>query len=231
MRKITFLFLSLFIAASAMAIENVTTGYYHLIGRDTNRSEHLYNNALHSGNVLKFTLQSNEMVNTNNGIWYITVKDDGKLGIKNGDGQPVVAGANWGGSIAGSFTELTISGTDVNDYSYYYFNEALNCTNGSANYKLNGADFLTTWSAGGSANDNQWRFEPVDVEGKSIYNIVVEGNADAYVTYGDNYAFNGGFFITDSEINASQLTVGVFGNVLKSADVNVSGNTITTFQL
>ena len=228
MRKITFLFLSLFIAASAMAIENVTTGYYHLIGRDTNRSEHLYNNALHSGNSMKFTLQSNSMVNTNNGIWYVTVKDNNKLGIKNGDGQPVVAGANWGGSIAGSFTELTIAGTaDVNDYRYYYFSEALNCTNGSANFKVNGADFLTTWSDGGSANDNQWRFEPVDMEGKSIYNIVVEGNADAYVTYGENYAFNGGFFIADSEITASQLTVGVFGNVLKSADVNVSGNTIT----
>ncbi len=228
MRKITFLFLSLFIAASAMAIENVTTGYYHLIGRDTSRSEHLYNNALHNGNSLKFTLQSNEIVNTNNGIWYITVKDDGKLGIKNGDGQPVVAGANWGGSIAGSFTELTIAGTaDVNDYRYYYFNEALNCTNGSVNFKIGGADFLTTWSDGGSANDNQWRFEPVDVEGKSIYSVVVEGNADAYVTFDGGYAFNGGFFITDSEISASQLTVGVFGNVLKSADVNIEGNTIT----
>ena len=228
MRKITFLFLSLFIAASAMAIENVTSGYYHLIGRDTNRSEHLYNNALHSGNSMKFTLQSNEMVNTNNGIWYITVNENGKLGIKNGDGQPVVAGANWGGDIAGSFTELTVAGTaDVNDYRYYYFNEALNCTNGSANFKIGGADFLTTWSDGGSANDNQWRFEPVDVEGKSIYNIVVEGNADAYVTYGDNYAFNGGFFIADSEISASQLTVGIFGNVLKSADVDIEGNTIT----
>lgn len=218
----------MFIAASAMAIENVTTGYYHLISRDTNRSEHLYNNALHSGNSMKFTLQSNSMVNTNNGIWYITVNENGKLGIKNGDGQPVVAGANWGGSIAGSFTELTIAGTvEVNDYLYYYFNEALNCTNGSANFKIGGADFLTTWSTGGSANDNQWRFEPVDMEGKSIYNIVVEGNADAYVTYGDNYAFNGGFFITESEISASQLTVGVFGNVLKSADVEVEGKTIT----
>ena len=227
MRKITFLFLSLFIAASAMAIENVTTGYYHLIGRDTNRSEHLYNNALHSGNSMKFTLQSNSMVNTNNGIWYITVNENGKLGIKNGDGQPVVAGANWGGSIAGSFTELTIAGTaDVNDYRYYYFNEALNCTNGSANFKIGGADFLTTWSDGGSANDNQWRFEPVDMEGKSIYNVVVEGNADAYVAYDGGYAFNGGFFITESKISASQLTVGVFGNVLKSADVKVEGKTI-----
>ena len=227
MRKITFLFLSLFIAASAMAIENVTSGYYHLIGRDTNRSEHLYNNALHSGNSMKFTLQSNSMVNTNNGIWYVTVKDNNKLGIKNGDGNPVVAGANWGGSIAGSFTELTIAGTvDVNDFRYYYFTEALNCTNGSVNFKVGGADFLTTWSAGGSANDNQWRFEPVDMEGKSVYDVVVEGNADVYVTYDGGYAFNGGFFITASSITASDLSVGIVGNVLKGADVNVEGRTI-----
>ena len=228
MRKITFLLFSLFIVANAMAVENVTTGFYHLIGRDTNRSEHLYNNAMHNGNSLKFTLQSNEMINTNNGIWHITVKENNKLGIKNGDGNPIVAGANWGGSIAGSYTELTIAGTaEANDYCYYYFAEALNCTNGSANFKINGADFLTTWASGGSANDNQWRFEPVDVEGKSIYNVVVEGNTDAYVTYGDEYAFNGGFFIADSEISASQLTVGVFGNVLKSAKVKVDGNIIT----
>ena len=232
MRKITFLFLSLFIAASAMAIENVTTGYYHLIGRDTNRSEHLYNNALHSGNSMKFTLQSNSVVNTNNGIWHITVNDNGKLGIKNGDGNPVVAGANWGGSIAGSFTELTVAGTvDVNDYRYYYFTEALNCTNGSANFKVGGADFLTTWSAGGSANDNQWRFEPVDLEGKSIYNVVIEGNADTYVTYNGGYAFNGGFFITTSAIDESMLTVDMVGNVLKGAEVKVEGTTITVYNI
>jgi uncharacterized repeat protein (TIGR02543 family) len=85
-----------------------TDGYYYVINRDTNRREYLYNNALHTGNSLYFTLQSDAAVSTNNGIWYIDFNDDKALGIKNGDGKPLVAGASWGGSIAGSYDVLTI---------------------------------------------------------------------------------------------------------------------------
>ena len=36
---------------------------------------------------------------------------------------------------------------------------------------------LTQNDAGGAgADDNQWRFEPVDVEGMNIYDVVIEGN-------------------------------------------------------
>ena len=207
--------------------KDVVTGYYHLVGKATSRAEHLYNDALLNGNSMKFTLQSNSMVNTNNGIWHITVKDNNKLGIKNGDGNPVVAGANWGSSIAGSYTELTVgSTTDVGEFRYYYFTEALNCTNGGANFKVGGTDFITTWEGHPEADDNQWRFEPVDMEGMNVYDVVVEGNADVYVTYDGGYAFNGGFFITSSDIDAAELSIGIVGNVLKGADVKIEGNTI-----
>lgn len=211
--------------------KDVTTGYYHIVGKATSRAEHLYNDATLSGNSLRFTLQSNSMVNTNNGIWHITVKDNGKLGVKNGDGNPVVTGANWGGSIDGTFTELTIGSTvDVGEYRYYYFTEALNCTNGGVNFKVGGVDFITTWAGHPDADDNQWRFEPVDVEGMNIYDVVVEGNADVYVAYNNGTtienAFNGGFFITASAITAQQLTAAMVGNVLEGADVTIEGNTI-----
>ena len=212
--------------------KDVVTGYYHLVSKATSRAEHLYNDALLSGNSMRFTLQSNSMVNTNNGIWHITVKDNGKLGIKNGDGNPVVAGASWGGSVVGTYTELTVGSTnDVGEFRYYYFTEALNCTNGGSNFKLSGVDFITTWSAGGAgAEDNQWRFESVDIENMNIYDVVIEGNADAYVTYSNGTtvenAFNGGFFITASDIDASDLSVGIVGNVLKGADVTIEGRII-----
>ena len=212
--------------------EDITTGYYHIVGKATSRAEHLYNDAFHSGNSLKFTLQSNSMVNTNNGIWYIEVKENNKLGVRNGDGNPIVAGASWGGSILGSFTELTVGSThDVGELRYYYFTEALNCSNGSANFKVGGADFLTTWANGGAgADDNNWRFERVDMEGMSVYNISVEDNANVYVTYNNGTttekAFNGGFFITATPIAAEQLSVSMLGSVLKGADVTVDGNTI-----
>jgi hypothetical protein len=158
----------------------------------------------------------------------LNAKKNGKFDIKNGDGNPIVAGGAYGSSILGSYTELTVgSSYDAGGYHYYYFTEALNCSNTTGNYKVNGIPCLTTWLAGGAdKNDNQWRLEPVDMEGKSVYDVVVEGNSDVYVTYSGGYAFNGGFFITDSEIEESQLTVGIVGNVLKSADVEVEGNTI-----
>ncbi len=211
--------------------KDVVTGYYHIVSKATTRAEHLYNDALLSGNSLGFTLQSNTMVNTNNGIWHVTVKDNNKLGIKNGDGKPVVAGANWGGSVAGSYSELTVGSTkDVGDYRYYFFTEALNCTNGSANFKVGGTDFVTTWTDGGAADDNLWRFEPVDIEGMSVYDVVVEGDENVYVTYTNGAvsenAFNGGFFITANAIKKENLSVSVLGNVLNSADVAIEGNVI-----
>ena len=208
--------------------ENVPSGYYHLVSRDVARYEHLYNDATLNGNSLKITMQSDTKVNTNNGMWLLTPKRNGKFEIKNGDGNPIVAGGANGASILGSYTELTVgSSFDADGFHYYYFTEALNCSNATSNYKVNGIPCLTTWLAGGANKaDNQWRLEPVDMEGKSVYDVVVEGNANVYVTCEDGYAFNGGFFITASNINASDLSVGIVGNVLKGADVKVEGNTI-----
>ena len=212
--------------------ENIASGYYHLVSRDAARYEHLYNDATMRGNSLRITLQSDTKVGTNNGVWLVEAKRNGKFSIKNGDGNPIVAGGANGSSILGSYTELTVgSSVDADNFHYYYFTEALNCSSTTANYKVNGVPCLTTWLAGGPDKaDNQWRFEPVDLEGKSIYDVVVEDNADVYVAYNNGAstekAFNGGFFITANEITAQQLTVAMVGNVLESADVAVEGNNI-----
>ena len=212
--------------------QDVKTGYYHMVSKAVNRSEHLYNDAFQSGNGMQFTLQSNSMVNTNNGIWYVTVNPDNKLGLKNGDGHYLVAGTSNATGVAGTFSELTVVDTDdIDAYRYYYFSEGINCTNGSSNFKVGGADFVTTWTDGGNADDNQWRFEPVDMEGKLVYNVVVDADASVYVKYSHNgvteKAFNGGFFITDVEISARALSAGILGNIIKQASITVDGNTIT----
>ena len=212
----------------------IATGYYHLISKATARKEHLYNNATHTGNGQRFTLQSDTKVTTNNGIWHITSLGGGKVGIKNGDGNPIVAGgAN--ASLLGSFSELGIANIyEYGGVSYYYFNEALNCSNNNSSYMVGGIEHLTTWAAGpATADDNLWRIEQVDIEGKNIYEVVVEDNADVYVinnTTGEK-AFNGGFFITTSAIDESMLAVDMVGNVLKGADVKVEGNTITVYNI
>ena len=207
----------------------IATGYYHLISKATARKEHLYNDATHTGNGKRFTLQSDTKVTTNNGIWHITSLGGGKVGIKNGDGNPIVAGgAN--ATLLGSYSQLGVANTyEYGGVCYYYFDEALNCSNNNSGYMVGGVEHLTTWAAGpATADDNLWRVEQVNIEDMNIYDVVAEGNADAYVVYSatGEKAFNGGFFITASTIDESMLSVGIVGNVQKGADVKVEGNTI-----
>ena len=208
----------------------IATGYYHLSSKATSRHEHLYNNALLEGNGGRITLQSDSKVTTNGGIWHITSLGGGKIGIKNGDGNPIVAGNNNAG-VMGSYTELTIGAVkEAGGKSWYFFEEALNCSNNS--YKIGDINHLTLWAAGGSgADDNLWRVEPVSVEGKTIYNVVVEGSADGYVVYNNGTtmqnAFDGGFFITSKAITKEQLSAGIVGNELKDdAVITIEGTTI-----
>ena len=214
-------------------------GYYHLISRATSRHEHLYNNAFCSGNTNHLTLQSDSKVTTNNGIWYIAAGDGNALNIKNGDGKPVVAGddnennGNSYGGIKDTFSQLNISSTiEANGYTYYYFSEALNCSNiGSKLVIGDNINYLTTWTGNPNATDNHWRLEPVDTKGKNIYDVLVEctDNTDkenVYVTYGSEYAFDGGFFITDANITADQLRAKKGNDAAQGVKVLVEGNTI-----
>lgn len=208
----------------------IATGYYHLASKATSRHEHLYNNALLSGNGNRITLQSDSKVTTNGGVWHITSLGGGKVGIKNGDGNPIVAGNNNAG-IMGSYTELTI-GTikEAGGKSWYFFEEALNCSNNS--YKIGDINHLTLWAAGGAgADDNLWSVEPVSVEGKTIYDVVVEGDADGYVIYDNGTtvqnAFDGGFFITGKAITKEQLSAGIVNNELRDVPIiTIEGTTI-----
>ena len=213
---------------SVTAMAQVATGYYYMSSKDPSRKEHLYNDATHTGNGGRVTLQSDTKVTTNNGIWYITNLGDNKIGIKNGDGNPIKADK---GSTAGAYSELTIGATTTsNGIDYYYFDVALNCS--KSGYTINGIDHLTTWVDGGSsASDNLWRLEPVSIEGKTIYEVVVD-HADGYVVYNNGTtvqnAFNGGFFITDGAITTEQLSAAILDNDLKDgAAITIKGTTIT----
>ena len=198
----------------------IATGYYHLVSKATSRKEHLYNDATHTGNSNRFTLQSNDMVNTNNGIWHITSLGGGKVGIRNGDGNPIVAGgAN--GSLMGSYSELGIANTyEIGGVCYYYFDVALNCANNNSNFMVGGIEHLTTWASGpANADDNLWRVEPVDIKNMSVYEVIIEGEPDIYVEYNNGTtiqkAFNGGFFITQNVITEAQLSLSSLGNNLE----------------
>ena len=220
--------------------EGLTTGYYHIVSRVTTSHEYLYNNALRTNNSKEFTLQSDSKVATNNGIWYITVNDT-KLGVKNGDGNALVTGAAYCGA-ATTHNTLNIEKTTIVDgITYYSFTEGINCTNrGQYNFTLEGGNsvketdnnYVTTWTGHPDDQANQWRLELVDTDGKNIYNVVVEctDKENVYVTCGsgtnEEYAFNGGFFITDATITAGQLTAKKGDDAALGVTVLVEGNTI-----
>ena len=209
----------------------IATGYYHMISKATARKEHLYNNATHTGNGNRLTLQSDAVVNTNNGIWKITSLGGGKVGIRNGDGNPIVAGGT-GASLMGSYPQLTIASTlEADGTTYYYFDAALNCANNNSSYMVGGTEHLTTWASGpADADDNLWRFEPVSVQGKTIYEVFIKGDSDTYVVFTDvtttQKAFHGGFFITDTAITASQLSPKRLDGTAPALPITVEGNAI-----
>ncbi|MBO5134272.1 MAG: DUF4091 domain-containing protein [Bacteroidaceae bacterium] len=201
--------------------KDVVSGYYRMASRAANRTEHIYNNALLSGNSYAFTLQSNVPVATNNGVWYVDVPNGAGVGakiqLKNGDGRPLVAGKAWGASVAGTFNELTIGLTDDAEADrYYFFTEAINCTNGENNFKVGGVDYVTTWTDGpATAADQQWRFDPVELENRNVYSVAIADRSDLYIAYQhegiSEYAFDGGFFICDKELQAEALSLGSLG--------------------
>lgn len=209
----------------------IATGYYHMMSKATARKEHPYNDATHTGNTNRLTLQSDSKVTTNNGIWHITSLGGGKVGIKNGDGNPIVAGGAKG-TLMGSYPELTIGNTYKNDdVIYYYFDVALNCANNNSSYMVGGVEHLTTWISGpADASDNLWRFEPVSTEGKTIYEVFIGGDDDTYIVYNDGtrtqHSFNGGFFIADKTIDATQLTLAKLGGTAPELPIVVDGSAI-----
>ncbi len=219
--------------------DGLTTGYYHIVSRVTTSHEYLYNNALRTNNSKKYTLQSDSKVTTNNGIWHITVIDT-KLGVKNGDGNALVTGAEYRGAATPRNTLNIEKTTDVGGVIYYSFTEGINCTNRSQyNFTLEGGNsvkdtdnnYVTTWTGHPDDQANQWRLELVDTDGKNIYNVVVEcTEQDVYVVYGsgtnEEYAFNGGFFITDATITAGQVKAKKGNDEAQGVTVLVEGNTI-----
>ncbi len=214
------------------APKDVTTGYYHIVSRATARTEHIYNDAFLSGNTKNVTLQSDSQVTTNNGIWYVNVNGN-TINVKNGDGNNLVALDKYYGSVMGSYGNLTVGSTyDVGEYRYYFFTQALNCTNGDNHFKISGVDYVTTWLDGpATADDQQWRFEPVDMDGRKAVTVNLNDAASgAYLTYVHGAvtekAFNGGFFIVPEDVTEASFKVVVPNEVVLRADIEITDNAV-----
>lgn len=140
----------------------------------------------------------------------------------------------------------TIKGTDaehstlyprtgtIDGYDYFKFDlTGTGCLNASDHngFSRNYLDAVTNWntSDGPSANDNHWKVQDVDLTGKTIYNIVVNGapaGTHPYVSYNEQYAGTGGFFIASSAVAQNQLTASALSGY-KEPVINVAGTTIT----
>ena len=184
----------------------IPSGYYYFKGMDTGRFPYLYSNFVGKGE--NATYHHSPLSGTNGEIWKVT-NNGSSLSIINGEGLPLTIGTT---------TYETLNIGSVAEGPDFYFTQAINLTNSGNDTKL------TTWTNGGSgATDNRWTFEPVDVSA-GLYNVVIEGNANGYVTYNGQNAKNGGFFVAES-IAASNLTACDISDYTET--VTVEGTTIT----
>lgn len=231
--------LSFFTPATALytAIGNnlyLPTGYYYFKSLNTdNRPPYLFNDYFREANPKHHTLQAATLGTSNNYVWHITNNNDGTIAITNGEGTPVVRGNQGAGADGATSTNHSLTFSNFN-LSYFnspggcHFTENLNASNGG--YKLSdNTYFLTTWNGGAQHADNRWTFEPISVEGKTVYTVSITGIASnaaevPYVTCGDDKALNGGFFIRESAITATDITAAALDNY--ESEVTVSGNEI-----
>ena len=183
----------------------IPSGYYYFKGMDTSRYPYLYSNFV--GKSENATYHHSPLSGTNGEIWKVT-NNGSTLSLTNGEGLPLTIGTITYGTLnIGSVAE----GPD------FYFTQAINLTNWGNDTKL------TTWTGHPDATDNHWTFEPADVSA-GLYNVVIEGHADGYVTYNGQNAKNGGFFvaasITDGDITIHDITD-------YTTSVTIEDNTIT----
>ena len=183
----------------------IPSGYYYFKGMDTSRYPYLYSNFVGKGG--NDTYHHSPLSGTNGEIWKVT-NNGSSLSIINGEGLPLTIGTTTYGTLdIGSVAE----GPD------FYFTQAINLTNWGNDTKL------TTWTGHPDATDNHWTFEAADVSA-GLYNVVIQGNANGYVTYNGQNAKNGGFFVAAS-ITKDDITIHDITDYKTS--VTIEGNTIT----
>lgn len=183
----------------------IPSGYYYFKGMDTGRYPYLYSNFVGKGE--NATYHHSPLSGTNGEIWKVT-NNGSSLSIINGEGLPLTIGTT---------TYETLNIGSVAEGPDFYFTQAINLTNEGNDTKL------TTWAGHPDATDNHWTFEAVDVSA-GLYNVVIEGNANGYVTYNGQNAKNGGFFVAES-IASSDLIAFDISDYTEV--VSVEGTTIT----
>lgn len=184
----------------------IPTGYYYFKGMDASRHPYLYSDfvAKTDDNTYHHDLPGSP---SNGNIWKVT-NNGTTFTATNGEGLPIIIGST-------SYETLTIGSSAVGPD--IYFSEAINLTTWGNDTKL------TTWGGHPNATDNHWTFERADVSA-GIYNVVIEGHANGYVTYSGQNAKNGGFFVAET-ITAGDLTACDIANY--STAISITDRTIT----
>lgn len=182
----------------------ILSDYYYFKGMDTSRNPYLYSNFVGKGG--NDTYHHSPLSGTNGEIWKVT-NNGSSLSIINGEGLPLTIETTTYG---------TLNISSVAEGPDFYFTEAINLTKGNDTK-------LTTWEGHPDAPDNHWTFEAADVSA-GLYNVVIEGHADGYVTYNGQNAKNGGFFVAAS-ITEGDITVHEIDDYTSS--VTIADNTIT----
>lgn len=200
------------------------TYYAYIENRETSRMPFLYNSIQYSDNI---TIQANAIGEANGFVWKVVSDGNGKVTVKNAEnGKGIKATGKCTGimdefqytpGVTSGYYNL-INNTLINGDSH----DRLNCANSNDYKNEAGLRAVTTWT--GAHTDNDWRFDVIDTEGLSEYNVVVTGAELGYVTYKSKKAANGGFFLAASVAKSELTAADVLGF---ESEITVAGNTIT----
>lgn len=191
------------------------SGYYHIKGMDAARYPYLYTNFAAEGKDAA-TYHHSPLAGLNGEIWKVT-NNGTSIQLINGEGLCLSTVSQNGGPVTATFPTLDFGA--ANGQPGIYFTQAINLTNWGNDKKL------VTWTDGGPTKaDNRWTFEAVDVAA-GVYDVVVNGLADGYVTFGGENARNGGFFVSATAPTSSTAVAHSVEGY--NTAVSVSGHTIT----
>ena len=180
-------------------------GYYYFKGMETSRYPYLYSNF--AGKETAATFHHSPLAGLNGEVW--KVKNNGtSITATNGEGLPLTIG---------STAYETLNFGAYNGQAGIYFTEAINLTNWGNDTQL------TTWAGHVTATDNRWTFEDADISA-GIYDVVVTGTEDGYVTFNGQNAKNGGFFVAENIAAADLTAASVHGY---EPSIAIEGRTIT----
>lgn len=232
--------------ADVVPTSTLPSGYYKIKSAttqvDIRPNINLFSDYFLESNTNHATLLSSTTKDNNNYIWKIT--NDGKsatIGIVNGQGTPIKRENGASGSYSyaehSTLTPLTSESTIPSSilFNEYLFTTTSAGTDPDKNHQY--GDYTAVAYYNGHKGENtKWNLEKVDVDA-NVYTVSIvttSTGSKPYITRTlidgtKEYAFNSGFFISDADLDKTNLTASTLEGYTPDITVDNAAKTVTAY--